>query len=576
VLETIACISDLCKNNLTVFWAAVLAESFARMGIDQAVVSPGSRVAPLSFALLENSKIKTHVVLDERSAAFVALGIAKVTGRPVLLACTSGTAAANYFPAIIEAEHSRVPLIVITTDRPPELHCCGSEQTMSQEHLYGKHVLHFQNLPVAVEDLKVFQSLRQSVAMSVHTSLGTVPGPVHLNMPLRDPLAPLEIPSKALSALIEKIDCENFFGHLRAPQPLRATMNISEVLLELRESERGIIAVGPYTDTTLDRDIFIASAYVLAKYLGWPILADAMSPLRHAGGKHVIAHYGHILKDVALANDLKPTYVLSVGRLPTNKSLRDWLENVDARTILFEASGLNEDAHHRRCEFIGVGIDVVASQIQGPARGDSNYWKQWGSAETQFAQKINQQLSESEDGFEPAAARALAHGLPVETPVLICTSMPIRHAEGFWPVTDKRFQPYANRGVNGIDGLVSTAVGLALGKKRPTVALIGDLSTLHDTNGLLCHPLLSETSLTLVMINNDGGRIFEYLPISAIKPFVDTHIITPQAVDFERLASAYGPDAIGYRRFKSWRELQKAVAVLPRRGLHLWEFDVIA
>ncbi len=548
--------SPLDFSNTNALWCSVVAETLARAGVRRAVISPGSRSTPLTLALVRHGGIETLPVLDERSAGFFALGLAKQHREPVVLLCTSGTAGANYFPAVIEAQESTVPLLVITADRPPELRECASGQTIDQLRLYGHHVNWFHEFAVPEASLPLLRYVRQTVAHAVQRTLTPVRGPVHLNAPFRDPLPPL--PDASAEPLRAVID-EAFFAHV---QPT-TTPTGGTVLWQRATSARGLIVAG--AESPADPAAYVAAVFRLAEGLQWPVLADALSPVRHhaPAGSPVIAAYDAILRSPTAARHLVPRQVLCLGGWPTSKVLRAWLEQSGAEIVLVSPNAGNRDALHGRTRHILAGPEQL--QPSGEPIHDDRYLREWQACETR-AQAAFDHALRVEERVEPRAARDLAQLLPEGARLFVASSMPVRDLEYVWPAGNRGVGLHFNRGANGIDGTLSTALGVAHGG-RPTVLLTGDLALLHDTNGFLLLPKF-RGSLTIVLINNRGGGIFGHLPVAQFDPPFEEYFATPQAVDFAPLCQAYGVPHVLVRDWKHYAEL---LSPLPTQGVRVLE-----
>ena len=542
-------------RNTNTLWCSVLVETLVHCGVDTAVVSPGSRSTPLTMALVRHPGIEAIPVLDERSAAFFALGRAKRSGRTVVLVCTSGTAAANYLPALVEARESGVPLLVITADRPPELRDCASGQTIDQLKLFGGQVGFFHELAVPEARLELLRYLRQTVAHACERTRLPQAGPVHLNAPFRDPLMPVADSSAlALQVVLD----ETFFSHL-APAPVEP---VAEFWTP-PATARGLIVAGPVSPA--DPAAYAGAVGRLARTLGWPVLADALSPVRHhaAEGVCVVAHYDALLRDNWQARVLRPEAVLCLEGWPTSKVLRRWMEQSGAEVTLVTGTGANRDGLHARTRQImaAAGALTIAD-----VRPETEYAQQWCNAEAEGTARIASALTSETELFEPKAAWLLAQHLPAGTPVFVANSMPVRDVEYFWPQNDRQPQVFFNRGANGIDGTLSSALGVAHGG-APAVLLTGDLSLLHDTNGFLLRPRL-RGSLTVVLINNRGGGIFEHLPVAEFDPPFEEYFATPQEADFAKLCAAYG---VEYVAVNDWAQFTELVKTLPPSGLRVLE-----
>lgn len=541
-------------------WASVLVATLARTGVARAVISPGSRSTPLALALAAHAAIEATPVLDERSAGFFALGLAKASGRPVLLLCTSGTAGANYFPAVIEAQESGVPLIVITADRPPELRGCASGQTIDQQKLFGDHVRFFHELAVPEASLARLQYLRQMVAHACLRTLTPGAGPVHLNAPFRDPLAPTA--GEAVPATLRATDWEAFFAHLGGPPQ---SVNRGEVP-SLTPHRQGVIVAGPAAPA--DPAAYADAVGEIARRLGWPVLSDGLSPLRHHAAQvpHLITTYDLILRNATAAERLHAEFVLCLGDWPTSKVLRGWVSASDPCVMLVSPRAENRDALHGRTRHYRVDPEALASALPAAAN-DQGYLRLWSAYEAKARAALDAKVNHLSGMFEGRATTLLAEHLPAGTPLCVANSMPVRDVEYFWPANDRRIQPFVNRGANGIDGTLSTALGVAAATGRPTVLLTGDLALLHDANGFLSRPKFSG-SLTIVLINNRGGGIFEHLPVAGFEPPFEEFFATPQAVDFGRLCEAHG---VEHTSVRDWSHFAGLVQTLPSAGIRVLE-----
>lgn len=554
-------------TNRNTLWASVLAETLVRVGVTEVAICPGSRSTPLTIALARHPQLAAVPMLDERSAAFFALGAARRSHRPVAVVCTSGTAGANFFPAVIEARESGVPLLLLTADRPPELRDCAAGQAIDQLKLFGTYPVWQVELALPEPRFELLCYLRQTIAQAAQRAM-TGPGPVHLNIPLRDPLPPLPEPEIAseLAALEVSWDAEEFFGHL---QPVRRPIALPlsqwrEFWKLARSTQRGVIVAGPAQPP--DRDAYCAAVGRLARSLGWPVLAEGLSPLRNAGAlnPHLVAHYDLLLRDRSLAERLRPTCVLRLGGLPISKTLRLWLMETNAPQWVLDGGDRNLDPLHGRTRSIQGAIELW--RTTEPDAPESDYLHQWLEGDQAIHHHIKTTLVDEPRLLESKVAWLLPQVLPDHTPLFICNSMPVRDVEYFWGINDRKIQPFFNRGANGIDGSLSTAIGLAH-YNQPTVMLTGDLALLHDTNGLLARRHL-QGSLTILLINNDGGGIFEMLPVAKFDPPFEEFFGTPQSVDFAGLCMSYG---VSHRFITDWADLQQSLSQLPPLGIQVLE-----
>jgi len=566
--------AQLDSRNTNTLWASVLVETLYRCGVRQVVVSPGSRSTPLTFAFAQHAGTEAIPVLDERSAAFFALGLAKQTRTPVVLLCTSGTAGANYFPAIIEAHESGVPLIVLTADRPPELRDCASGQTIDQQKLFGGFVRFYHELAVPEPHYERLCYLRQAVANACRVAVNSR-GPVHLNIPFRDPLVPT--PDACDASRVAREFRESFFEHLHAEESQAPEL----VELKMLTAARGVIVAGP--ESVSDPREYAAQVARLAGELGWPVLADGVSPLRHHAvaetGAVVVTAYDAILRSDAAHLALMPDQVLCLGDWPTSKVLRASVAAWEPEIVQVTPQPRNRDALHGRTRQITAPLAALCVPEKSRAR-DANYVNAWASAEASSRQLLDalslpaHQTQQDGKILEAAIVPTLARALPERARVFVASSMPIRDVEYFWPKTERGFEFHFNRGANGIDGTLSTAVGVAhsppadrASELRPTFLLCGDLSFLHDSNGLLLTQKLCG-SLTVILINNHGGGIFEHLPVADYDPPFEEFFATPQAVDFEKLCAAHG---VAHRVIATLAELETELLCEPQHGLRVLE-----
>lgn len=521
--------------NVNSAWASVLLETLRRREVSTAVISPGSRSGPLAWAaadlaLRSDGAFEAIPVLDERSAAFFALGIARRTLSPVVLICTSGTAGANYFPAVIEARESGVPLIILTADRPPEMRHCHSGQTIDQVSLYGHHPVWQTELALPSIVPAHLRYLRQTAIFAAHRALSPFRGPVHINIPFRDPLAPVVIDNGVT------LDLDAFFEWPELAEDIcRTPLSLSQLLQNISD-KKGIIAVGAIVCS--DHAALAALLEKLSQATGWPILADALSSLRAFAQNPSCwcAHYDTLLRNDRAAQELAIDFVLQIGQLPTSKILRQWLEQQEPQVITLGHPSENLDCLHNRTVFLDVDADTFAhATLPTPTTPKATAWTPWEAA---CSTALTQALRESSFFFEGQIITTLSQSLPPATSLVIANSMPVRDAEYFLPITGDKRLLFCNRGANGIDGTLSTALGIAH-NGSPTVLLTGDLAFLHDSNGLLIAPKF-KGSLTILLINNAGGGIFEHLPIAQFNPPFEEFFATPQHVDFARLAAAHG------------------------------------
>lgn len=526
-------------------FAVTLADEWVRAGIRHAVVSPGSRSAPLALALAAEPRLHLHVHVDERSAAFVALGIGKASGVPAVVLTTSGTAAVELHPAVVESAQSKVPLLACTADRPPDLHDFGAPQTVDQTHLFGRAVRWFCQPGVA--DSATAFTWRSLAARAVAEATGPPAGPVHLNLAFSDPLVaePGPVPpGRAAGAP----------WHRRKAAPPGVGGAVLDEAVALLDAGRGVIMAGAGCGEP-------AAVHALGAATGWPVLADPASGCRVPGAATVAA-FDALLRHRPFAEGHRPEVVLRLGRPPASKVLAEWLACSGARQVVLDGNGDWLDPARTAamviqgdptawCQALAVALGRQPLRSGpgtggGPPRsrvqngGGEGWAGSWAAAEAAAQGAIEVALDRHPRMSEPGVARTLSAALPPGATLVVSSSMPVRDLEWYGaPRTGLRV--LGNRGANGIDGVVSTAVGVALANSGPTALLVGDLALLHDTNGLLG---LAErqVDLTIVVVDNRGGGIFSFLPpAEAVAPAgFELLFGTPHHVDLIALAAAHG------------------------------------
>ncbi|MEX2252859.1 MAG: 2-succinyl-5-enolpyruvyl-6-hydroxy-3-cyclohexene-1-carboxylic-acid synthase [Thermoleophilaceae bacterium] len=534
-----------------------LVDELARCGVERAVTCPGSRNAPLILSLAGDGRIECVSVLDERAGGFMALGMAKASRTPVAITCTSGTAAANLLPAIAEAREARVPLIVLTADRPPELRDVGAGQAIDQLKLYGDAVKWFAEVGNHPAGRTAAIHHRALACRAYAEAVGGRPGPVHLNFPLREPLAPVT----------EELDGSHWEGRsdgqpwtqVHAPPGTPDGTFVQELAERAAATPRGAIVCG-----AVDEDVAEPVARLAAE-TGWPVLAEPTSGVRCGDHdrSHVIAHYDVLLRAEAFTAANTPQLVIRVGDTPTSKPLREWLTSGDARQVVLDPHGAWHEPTRMAEELIAARpaatCDALAAALEMRTKElDPGWLAAWRDADA----LVGPALAEAADPCEPKAVAALADALPAAAVVWVSSSMPIRDVEAFFPQVDRPLRFLANRGANGIDGVVSSAAGAALATRAPTFLVTGELALLHDIGGLI-GARRAGADLTIVCLNNGGGGIFDFLPVagSADAALYEEQIATPSGVDLERVA------AVAEMPHKLASSGDEVAAALPGGGL---------
>ena len=542
---------------------AAFAARLASLGVTDAVISPGSRSTPLTLCFHAQPRISTWIQLDERSGGFFALGLGRATGRPAVLVCTSGTAAANYLPAVVEASHAGIGLIVCSADRPPELRGWGSPQTIDQVGLFGTAVRWSIDLPVP-EEASPGAAIGWAET-AVGLASGSDPGPVHLNWPLREPLEPASaVPAPAASTTAVGAGRGDGNGG-REPSPELA--DLAEIVAG---HQRGVVVVGPWPGGGLDRELrWAAEARRFAAWAGWPVLGE---PIAHVRGRShdasseerptcVVATADHLLADEALGDKMRPDAAVLVGRTVTSKAVRLWLERTRPRhVVLIDPEDRWEQAVFRLTGHVPASVEALSSITAAPAppgRDSARGWLDtWAKLDTAARGAID---DASDDGplLSARAARVLVGALPHDGVLVATNSLPVRDLDAFVFDTGS-VVCCANRGAAGIDGSASTALGIAAAEPSRTVALYsGDLALLHDLSGLAAAARLG-LHLIAVCVDNDGGEIFSLLPVADSVPTDDFERLfrTPHGLD---LCGLDGFGGIRARRMANAADLDEAV-----------------
>jgi 2-succinyl-5-enolpyruvyl-6-hydroxy-3-cyclohexene-1-carboxylate synthase len=562
------------STNANTALASAFAEELARGGLRHAVVSPGSRSTPLALALWRQSEIEVTVIVDERSAGFFALGAAQASGEPVALLCTSGTAVANYHPAVYEADESGLPLVVLSADRPPELRGIGAGQTVDQIKVFGSSVRWFCEVGTHEADDDGLLHYRSVACRALAAARGeTRPGPVHLNLPWREPLAP--VPVEGAVAATDPLALRG-----REGRPLTAVTRIDlepsaflldEMAAHIGDAIRGVIVAGRQLDPELREPL----AH-LASASGFPILADPSSQLRCGphDRSHVVGAYDLLLRDERFARSVVPDLVLRFGEMPTSKPLRAWLATSGASEIVIDShGGWNEPTNRAAAILRADPTDLASGWAARLEREPRSAPERWLAAEqaaqaalaaafrTGDAGRADRPDSGRGDGgpiTEPALHRALGAAHRDGDLVYTASSMPIRDQEAFLGPGGADVLFLSNRGANGIDGLVSSGIGAAHASGRPTTILTGDLGLLHDLGGLAALRDVS-TPVRIVVIDNDGGAIFHFLPQEKLLGSEEFEALlgAPRGIDVAKAAALFD---LPHHRLESLAELPAALA----------------
>jgi 2-succinyl-5-enolpyruvyl-6-hydroxy-3-cyclohexene-1-carboxylate synthase len=558
-------------------YAGAFVDELARAGMRHACIAPGSRSTPLALTIASHSSLRTWMHLDERSAAFFALGLARATGEPVALLCTSGTAAANFLPAVVEANAAGVPLLVLTADRPPELRDVGAPQTIDQNRLFGAQVKWFVEAALPEATSEMLRYVRTLANRAMATAATSPPGPVHLNFPFREPLVPVPMERPANLAPADALAWDGraagapWVAVSAAPRMADATTT-RRVAEQLRDSERPLVVAGPQHDGSLASPLA-----ALARAIGAPLLADPLSQLRW--GAHdrstLIDCYDAALRHDPTCASLTPDLILRVGGVPTSKPLQQFLlRHAAARQIVVD-EGRWPDPMHLAAGMVRADPRRLAEALADELHGSSPeqaWMARWRRVNETTHCALADYAAAVDEPFEGRALAELAALVPADGTLFVSSSMPVRDLDSFARGDSRRLRVLANRGANGIDGVVSTALGAAAAAREsgdgPLVLAIGDVAFYHDMNGLLAGRLHG-IDATIVVLNNDGGGIFSFLPQAAHPAHFEQLFGTPHGLTFAPAAELYGAT---YRRAAGWKELRSAVKDgVSGRGLHIVE-----
>ncbi len=528
--------------NRNTIWSGIFVSELKKLGLDAVCIAPGSRSTPLAIAFAE-SGIRIYVHSDERSAAYFALGLARASRKPVALVCTSGTAAANFFPAIVEANYSEVPLIVLTADRPAELRESGANQTIDQLKLYCDHVRWFADVPAPEANFSkhLFRYLQTLAARAYETSQSPLPGAVHLNFQFRKPLEPIGVPDdrpawmdEPLLSALEVVPAQVTFSH---PQLSPSAEQTNFLAQAIASSPRGLIVCGPRCPI----GDFPARLTELATKLGYPILADALSGLRFGAhvNENILGGY-----DTFLPTTLRPQLVLRFGDLPTSNALSDYLDSLEdiPQIHISEIKRWRDDrfriTHSMRVDPLLLCEELLSRSNWQFDLQEAEWLRAWLNLEEKVWKEVN--AIRAEPDFEGGILPDVLSQLPAGSGLYVANSLPVRHLDQFAQPDSKPVQVFANRGASGIDGTLSSALGAAA-HLPGLVFVTGDLSFYHDMNGLLAFSRCGIRA-TIIVINNDGGGIFERLPISKFEPPFTDLFVAPHGLTFEHAAQLYGID----------------------------------
>jgi 2-succinyl-5-enolpyruvyl-6-hydroxy-3-cyclohexene-1-carboxylate synthase len=539
-------VSEADRSFSAAWWVV---DDLVRFGMERACVSPGSRSTPIALALSRHPRVEVHVHLDERASAFFALGIAKATGRPVGVACTSGTAAAELLPAVVEAWMSRTTLVLLTADRPPELRGVGANQTIDQLGIFGSYVRTSIDAPVPGDEPDE-ERWHELMLEATRAAIGPPPGPIHLNLPFREPLVPSDL------TLVAAEPSRTEFAIVATPEPEQ----VEAFRAAIASTDRGVIVAGSMRESP-------ATLLELSRRSRWPLLAEPTSGHRRPGA---LSAGQFLLADEAFAFSHTPDVVLQFGAAPTSRAGLDLVRRAGTLLIV-DQDHLVGDPHHKASLTLRAEAAALEPEITGALepRAETAWWHAWFEADRVARLAVDGDLDRDDRPFEGRIARDLAASLPEGSVLVVGSSMPVRDLDAYMaPRTGVGV--IANRGASGIDGFVSTAFGIAASSGRPTTALCGDLTFLHDAGSFLWSARRGHDAV-FVVPNNDGGAIFSFLPQRELPEF-DELFTTPHGLDFASICAAAGA---GHARVDRAVELVSTIeAARKAGGVHVVEVPI--
>ncbi len=549
------------KINRNILWTETFANELYSLGVTYIALSPGSRNTPLTFAFANNKKFKTYINVDERSSGFFALGLAKASGTPVAVVCTSGTAAAELYPAIVEAFQQRVPLIICTADRPPELLNRGANQTINQKNMYSNHIRFFKDVGLPQTDKINLTKLKEITREAVSTAIFVSRGPVHLNFPFRKPFEPLAFTDavdkslldfdKSSSNIILKKNVSGFYP--------KKKKYFNTILNYLVKNEKGLIIIGP---DNYDRK-FLINCQKLSRKLKYPILADGTSQIRFGSHKagNIITNFDAFLRSEKFTKENIPDIILQFGRTITSKALDNFLGKINPPRFIINEYGDWFDPSNKAtaayackpylfCEIMNKKISSIR------VKRESDKWLFTFKQAEITANKVKEDIiDKSKFPNECRVINEVLESIPDDCRIMLSNSMPVRDFDYFASHSQKKIVLFNNRGASGIDGITSTALGIAEAEKKPTILITGDLAFYYDLNGLLAAKKYN-IPLVVILLNNNGGGIFGILPISDYGEIFKKYFIVPHDLDFKYFVKAYNGN---YINVKSWNGFRKSL-----------------
>ncbi|GBD91858.1 2-succinyl-5-enolpyruvyl-6-hydroxy-3-cyclohexene-1-carboxylate synthase [bacterium BMS3Abin04] len=540
--------------NRNFLWAQIFVEQLSKSGVKYASISPGSRSTPLTLAFSENSKIKTFVNIDERTSGFFALGLANKTNSPVAVVTTSGTATANLYPAIIEAFQQRIPLIVCTADRPPEMQNCGANQTINQQNIYANHIRYFANIGLPSLSMNKINRLKKITHTAVQNSLIFKRGPIHLNFPFRKPFEPKTFTDSISKDFITKSKVFIYSKAGISKTDLLSKNKIAEFTGAVKKYRKGIIICGGYNYSNKFPEICTS----FASKLGYPIFAEGNSGLRFSNSskKLVLSNSTAFLKSDALKKIIRAEIIIQFGNTPISNIVQNFIKKSKADKYLINSFGDYQDPSRTAQNVFAITPeDFCRSFLDSTKNLNFTRSKEWINKLLTY-EKISEDIKREkiENAKFPFEGRIVTETfklIPNNTNFMFSNSMPVRDLDFFASFNKKYINIFSNRGASGIDGIISTAAGVAVESVNPTVLIIGDLAFYHDMNSLLILRK-QKIPLVIILIDNNGGGIFNMLPISSYRKSFTNYFRAPLDIDLLSFAKSYGGNSY---EIENWEDL---------------------
>jgi len=545
------------KINRNILWSRILIEQLARLGVENICISPGSRSTSLTYAAAKNKKIRTHIFVDERSSCFFALGIAKQSNTPVAVITTSGTAVAELYPAIVEAYKTRTPLIILTADRPEYLRDKGANQTINQNDIFRNHIRLFSELPLPALSKQKIENLKKNLIKAYQTSKQLNPGPVHLNIPFEKPFEPESFTDTINGGLLKSLWKFNKPDSIK-PSVLnrKDSAAVNSIYKKVITKRRGIIFCGGGVYSSA----LINQINTLSKAAGYPVIADASAGLRFGNGMHhrILENFNSLSRSSNFIRHYDPEIIIQFGMAPTSIAMLEFYKKSEAEKFLVNEHGDWMDPSSTasllvKCSPLSF-CTALAKKLKGykVSRGWFNELKVLNLLAARLKDNV---INGASFPFEGRIVNEIVSSLPGKCALFIANSLPVRDFDSYSPVSEKNITVFTNRGASGIDGLISTSLGIASQSGHPVFLVTGDLAFFHDLNALAAANRLA-LPLQIILINNNGGGIFEHLPIAKHRDVVETYFKTPLNLNFERIVDGYG---CSYKLIKNWTDLRKQI-----------------